>query len=172
MDLKEKIRVVEGFPKEGISFKDVTTLLQDKEAFKYTVDSIASYLKDKKIDVVVGPEARGFIFGTPVAYAIGAGFVPVRKKGKLPFDTIGVNYELEYGSDDLEIHKDAIIPGQRIAIVDDLLATGGTVASVAKLVEHVGGEVVSLNFVVELTGLNGIDKLERYDVMSLVKYEF
>lgn len=172
LDLKEKIRVVEGFPKEGISFKDVTTLLQDKEAFKYTVDSIASYLKDKKIDVVVGPEARGFIFGTPVAYAIGAGFVPVRKKGKLPFDTIGVNYELEYGSDDLEIHKDAIIPGQRIAIVDDLLATGGTVASVAKLVEHVGGEVVSLNFVVELTGLNGIDKLERYDVMSLVKYEF
>lgn len=172
MDLKEKVRVIEDFPKAGISFKDVTTLLQDKDALKYTVDSIAAYLEDKKIDVVVGPEARGFLFGTPVAYAIGAGFVPVRKKGKLPYDTIGINYDLEYGSDDLEIHKDAILPGQRVAIVDDLLATGGTVASVAKLVEQVGGEVVSLNFVIELTGLNGIEKLQGRDVMSLIKYEF
>jgi adenine phosphoribosyltransferase len=172
LDLKKTIRVIEGFPKEGISFKDVTTLLQDKDALKYTVDTIVSYLKDKNIDVIVGPEARGFLFGTPVAYALGAGFVPVRKKGKLPFDTIGINYDLEYGSDDLEIHKDAILPGQRVAVVDDLLATGGTVASVAKLIEQVGGEVISLNFVIELTGLNGIDKLHGYDVMSLLKYEF
>jgi adenine phosphoribosyltransferase len=172
MDLREKIRVIEDFPKPGISFKDVTTLLQDKEALKYTVDAFVSYLKDKQIDIVVGPEARGFLFGAPVAYALGAGFVPVRKRGKLPFDTIGVNYDLEYGSDELEIHKDAILPGQRVAIVDDLLATGGTVGSVAKLIEQVGGEVVSVNFVIELTGLNGIEKLPGYDVMSLLKYEF
>jgi adenine phosphoribosyltransferase len=172
LDLKEKIRVIEGFPKEGISFKDVTTLLQDNAALKYTVDTIASYLKDKNIDIIVGPEARGFLFGTPVAYALGAGFVPVRKKGKLPHDTIGINYDLEYGSDELEIHKDAIRPGQRVAIVDDLLATGGTVASVAKLIEQVGGEVVSINFLIELTGLKGIEKLQSYDVTSMVKYEF
>lgn len=171
LDLKERIRVIEGFPKEGISFKDVTTLLQDKEAFKYTVDTIVNYLKDKNIDIVVGPEARGFLFGAPVAYALGAGFVPVRKKGKLPFDTIGVSYDLEYGSDELEIHKDAIKPGQRVAIVDDLLATGGTIGSVAKLVELVGGEVVSMDFVIELTELNGRDKLKGYDVVSLVQYD-
>lgn len=172
MDLKEKIRVIENFPKEGISFKDVTTLLEDGEALKNTIDTIVSYLKDKNIDVVVGPEARGFLFGSPVAYALGVGFVPVRKPGKLPFDTIGVNYELEYGSDELEIHKNAIRPGQRVAIVDDLLATGGTIGAVAKLIEQVGGVVASIDFVIELTGLNGRDKLENYDIMSLVKYEF
>lgn len=172
MDIKENIRVIEGFPKEGISFKDVTTLLQDGDSFKYTVDAFVDYLKDKNIDIIVGPEARGFLFGAPVAYGLGAGFVPVRKKGKLPYDTISVQYDLEYGSDELEIHKDAIKPGQRVAIVDDLLATGGTIGAVAKLVEQVGGEVVSIDFVVELTGLNGINKLQGYDVMSLVKYEF
>lgn len=171
MDLKERIRVIENFPKEGISFKDVTTLLQDKEALKYTIDKIADYLKDKNIDIVVGPEARGFLFGVPVAYAIGAGFVPVRKKGKLPYDTISVNYDLEYGSDELEIHKDAIKPGQRVAIVDDLLATGGTIGSVAKLVEQIGGVVVTANFVIELKELNGKSKLEGYDIMSLVEYD-
>ena len=171
MDLKERIRVIDNFPKEGISFKDVTTLLQDKDALKYTIDKIAEYLKDKNIDVVVGPEARGFLFGVPVAYAIGAGFVPVRKKGKLPYDTISVNYDLEYGSDELEIHKDAIKPGQRVAIVDDLLATGGTIGSVAKLVEQIGGEVVTANFVIELKDLNGKSKLEGYDIMSLVEYD-
>lgn len=170
MDLKNKIRVIEGFPKEGISFKDVTTLLQDKEAFTYTIDKFKEYLKDKNIDIIVGPEARGFIFGAPLAYAIGAGFVPVRKKGKLPADTISVSYDLEYGSDALEIHKDAIKPGQRVAIVDDLLATGGTIGSVAKLVELVGGEVASVDFVIELTDLKGRDKLKNYDVMSLVSY--
>lgn len=171
MDLKERIRIVDNFPKEGISFKDVTTLLQDKDALKYTIDKIAEYLKDKNIDVVVGPEARGFLFGVPVAYAIGAGFIPVRKKGKLPYDTISVNYDLEYGSDELEIHKDAIKPGQRVAIVDDLLATGGTIESVAKLVEQIGGEVVTVNFVIELKELNGKLKLKDYDIMSLVQYD-
>lgn len=171
MDLKEKIRIIDGFPKEGISFKDVTTLIQDGEALRCAIDKIAEYLKDKKVDMIVGPEARGFIFGVPVAYALGVGFVPVRKKGKLPYDTIRVEYELEYGSDSLEIHKDAIKPGQRVAIVDDLLATGGTIASVAKLVEAVGGEVVSMDFVVELTELNGRAKLEKYDIMSLTQYE-
>lgn len=170
VDLKEKVRVIDGFPKEGISFKDVTTLLQDKDAFKYTVDKIVEYLKDKKIDVVVGPEARGFLFGAPVAYALGAGFVPIRKKGKLPYDTISVNYDLEYGSDELEIHKDSIKKNQRIAIVDDLLATGGTIGSVAKLVEQLGGEVVTVDFVMELTDLNGREKLKKYDIMSLIKY--
>lgn len=171
MDLKEKIRVIENFPKEGISFKDVTTLLQDKDALKYTIDAMVEHLKDKNIDIVVGPEARGFLFGVPVAYALKAGFVPVRKKGKLPGDTLSVSYDLEYGSDILEIHKDSIKQGQRVAIIDDLLATGGTIATVAKLVEEVGGEVVSLDFVIELTELNGISKLNGYDVLSLVKYD-
>lgn len=171
MNLKEKIRIIEGFPKEGISFKDVTTVLNDKEAFKFTIDTIAEHLKDKNIDVIVGPEARGFLFGTPVAYALGAAFVPVRKKGKLPAETISVSYDLEYGNDILEIHKDAIKPGQRVAIVDDLLATGGTIQSVAKLVESVGGEVVSIDFVIELTDLKGREKLEKYDLLSLVQYD-
>ena len=171
MELKNKIRIIEDFPKAGISFKDVTTVLQDKEALKYTIDAFVEYLKDKNIDIIVGPEARGFLFGTPVAYALGAGFVPVRKKGKLPYDTISVKYDLEYGSDELEIHKDAIKPGQRVAVIDDLLATGGTIGAVAKLVEQVGGEVVSVNFLVELTDLKGRDKLEGYDVMSLVEYD-
>lgn len=170
MDLKEKIRIIEDFPKKGISFKDVTTLAQDGEAFKQTIEAMAEYLKDKDIDVIVGPEARGFLFGAPVALALGVGFVPVRKKGKLPYDTIRVEYDLEYGTDVLEIHKDAIKPGQRVAIVDDLLATGGTISAVAKLVEQVGGEVVSLDFVIELTELNGREKLSNYDVLSLVQY--
>ncbi len=171
MDLKSKIRIIEGFPKEGISFKDISTLVQDGDAFKATINMIVENLKDKNIDVIVGPEARGFIFGVPVAYAMGIGFVPVRKKGKLPYDTIKIEYDLEYGSDSLEIHKDAIKPGQRVAIIDDLLATGGTIQSVAKLVELVGGEVASMNFVIELTELKGRDKLGNYDVVSLVEYD-
>lgn len=172
MDLKEKVRVIEGFPKEGISFKDVTTLLQDGEALKEAIDIFKNHLKDKNIDIIVGPEARGFLFGVPVAYALGAGFVPVRKPGKLPFETIQSSYDLEYGSDTLEIHKDAIKPGQRVAVIDDLLATGGTVAAVAKLIEQSGGEVVAMDFLIELTGLNGRDKIAGYDVMSVIDYEF
>ena len=171
MDLKEKIRVIEGFPKEGISFKDITTLVADGESFKESIDRIAEHLKDKNIDVILGPEARGFIFGVPVAYALGVGFVPVRKKGKLPAETVSVEYSLEYGVDVLEIHKDAIKKGQRVAIVDDLLATGGTVDAVAKLVEKVGAEVVALDFAIELTELRGRDKLEGYEIMSLVQYD-
>ena len=171
MDLKSKIRVIEDFPKEGISFKDITSLIGDGEGLKTSIDRIVSHLKDKQIDIVVGPEARGFIFGVPVAYALGAGFVPVRKKGKLPYETISVEYGLEYGSDTLEIHKDAIKKGQRVAIVDDLLATGGTIEAVTKLISSIGGEVVSLDFAIELTELNGRDKLKDYDVMSLVKYD-
>ena len=171
MDLKEKIRVIEGFPKEGISFKDITTLVADGEAFKESIDRIVEHLKDKNVDVILGPEARGFIFGVPVAYALGVGFVPVRKKGKLPAETVSVDYSLEYGVDVLEIHKDSIKKGQRVAIVDDLLATGGTVEAVAKLVEKVGAEVVALDFAIELTELKGRDKLEGYEVMSLLQYD-
>lgn len=172
MNLKDSIRVVEGFPKEGISFKDITTLIGDGEALKCSIDKIVEHLKDKNVDLIVGPEARGFIFGVPVAYALGVGFVPVRKPGKLPCETVSVDYGLEYGNDTLEIHKDAIKKAQRVAIVDDLLATGGTIEAVAKLVETVGAEVVALDFAIELTGLNGRDKLQGYDVMSLVDYEF
>jgi adenine phosphoribosyltransferase len=172
MNLVEKIRIIEDFPKKGISFKDVTTLLKDGEAFKYAVDKMIEYAKDKNIDLVVGPEARGFVFGTPVAYGLGVGFVPVRKPGKLPADTLKYEYDLEYGSDCLEIHKDAIKPGQRVLIVDDLLATGGTIASVANLVEQLGGEVAGMCFLIELTGLNGREKLGKYNVESLIKYEF
>ena len=171
MDLRNKIRVIEGFPKEGISFKDVTTLIQDAEVLKYAIDEIVKDLKDKNIDVIVGPEARGFIFGVPVAYALGVGFVPVRKQGKLPYDTVKIEYDLEYGSDCLEIHKDAIKPGQRVAVVDDLLATGGTIESVARLVELAGGEVAAMEFVIELTELNGREKLQKYNINSLVQYD-
>ncbi|MBE6062889.1 MAG: adenine phosphoribosyltransferase [Clostridium butyricum] len=171
MDFKEKIRVIEDFPKEGISFKDITTLIGDPEGLKGSIDAIVDYLKDKNIDAIVGPEARGFIFGVPVAYALGVGFIPVRKPGKLPAETISVTYDLEYGSDTIEMHKDAIKPGQRVAVVDDLLATGGTVQAVADLIEQAGGVVVSLDFVTELTELKGRDKLKNYDVMSLVEYD-
>ena len=138
---------------------------------KRQAQKLAKELRNKNIDVILGPEARGFIFGVTVAYALGIGFVPVRKKGKLPFETISMEYDLEYGSDVLEIHKDAIKKGQRVAIVDDLLATGGTIKAVTKLVEKAGGEVVALDFAIELTDLKGRDKLKGYEVMSLVQYD-
>lgn len=172
MNLKESVRVIEDFPKAGISFKDVTTLLQDGDALKESIDIFKEHLKDKNIDIIIGPEARGFLFGVPVAYALGVGFVPVRKPGKLPFDTVKTSYDLEYGSDTLEIHADAIKKGQRVAIIDDLLATGGTVSAVAKLVEECGGEVVAIDFLIELTELKGRDKLTKYDVMSVIDYPF
>lgn len=172
MNLKDKVRIIEGFPKAGISFKDVTTLLQDGDALRESINVIAEHLKDKNIDIIIGPEARGFLFGVPVAYVLGAGFVPVRKPGKLPYETIQTSYNLEYGSDVLEIHKDAIKKGQRVAIVDDLLATGGTVAAVAKLVEESGGEVVAIDFLIELTELKGREKIAQYDIMSVIDYPF
>ena len=170
MDLKKAIREIENFPKEGINFKDITTLMQDGETFKYTIDAFINELKDKNVDVIVGPEARGFLMGTPVAYGLGVGFVPVRKPGKLSSETISYSYGLEYGSDTLQIHKDAIKPGQRVAIVDDLLATGGTMEAAAKLIEQLGGEVVSMQFLIELEDLKGREKLSQYEVNSLIKY--
>ena len=172
MDLKSKIRQIEGFPKEGISFKDITTVLKEGEALQYVTDQLTEQLKDLNIDIIVGPEARGFLVGTPVAYKLGVGFVPVRKPGKLPAETLTYEYELEYGTDSLQIHKDSIRPGQRVAIVDDLLATGGTVLATAKMVEALGGQVVSMNFLIELTGLKGRDILKGYEIKSLVEYDF
>lgn len=170
MDLRTKIREIEGFPKEGINFKDITTLLKDSDAFSYSVDKITQDLKDKKIDYIVGPEARGFLMGSAVAYALGVGFIPVRKPGKLPAKTTKYEYDLEYGKDVLEIHTDAIEVGARIAIVDDLLATGGTVEAVARLIEALGGEIVALEFLIELEFLRGREKLKSYYINSLVKY--
>lgn len=170
MDLKRYIREVKDFPKEGIDFKDITTLINDGEAFKFTIDKFVEYLKDKEVDIIVGPEARGFLMGAPVSYGLGIGFVPVRKPGKLPYETESFSYGLEYGEDTIEIHKDSIKKGQRVAILDDLLATGGTVEATAKLVEKLGGEVVSMNFLIELEFLNGRERLKNYDINSLIKY--
>ncbi|MBP7056308.1 MAG: adenine phosphoribosyltransferase [Candidatus Omnitrophica bacterium] len=171
-DLKTYIRDIPGFPKEGIIFKDITTLLKDGVKFKEAVDLIASEFKDKKVDVVLSIEARGFIFGSAVAYKLGSGMAPIRKKGKLPYKTHKVSYELEYGSDTLEIHQDAFPKGARVLIVDDLLATGGTARAVADLVKKMGGEIVGLAFVVELLPLKGREKLKDYNVFSLVKDEY
>ncbi|NLY67863.1 MAG: adenine phosphoribosyltransferase [Tissierellia bacterium] len=171
MDLKAKIRVIEDFPEKGISFKDITPLIKDKEAFGTAVARIVDDLKDKNIDYIAGPEARGFLFGATVAYALGVGFVPVRKPGKLPADTISYEYQLEYGNNILEIHKDAIEKGKRVAIVDDLLATGGTMLAAAKLIESIGGKVVAMEFLIELENLKGREKLSDYYVNSLIKYD-
>lgn len=170
MDLKAKIRVVEDFPKKGISFKDITSLLQDKEAYVYTIDKMVEICKDRNADIVVGPEARGFVLGAPVAYGLKVGFVPIRKPGKLPAETVSYEYDLEYGTDQLEIHSDAIKPGQRVIIADDLLATGGTSLATAKLIEKLGGVVAGMVFVIELSFLEGRKKLEGYQVDSLVQY--
>ncbi len=170
MDLEKYIRVIENFPQEGISFKDVTTLLKDGEAFKHSVKAMADKIKDFDVDLIVGPEARGFIFGAPIAYELGVGFVPVRKPGKLPGDTLKFEYQLEYGMDALEIHKDAIKKGDKIAIVDDLLATGGTILSAVKMVEMLGGEVVHIGFLIELDFLGGRKSLAGYNVSSIIKY--
>ncbi|WP_217586818.1 adenine phosphoribosyltransferase [Lentibacillus saliphilus] len=170
MDYKKHIKIVEDWPKEGIKFKDITPLMENGAAFKSAVDEIVQYAKNKEADVVVGPEARGFIIGCPVSYALGIGFVPVRKEGKLPREVIKVDYGLEYGENVLTIHKDAIKPGQRVLITDDLLATGGTIEATIKLVEQLGGVVVGCAFLVELTYLNGLEKLEDYDVQTLISY--
>jgi adenine phosphoribosyltransferase len=171
MKLKDKIRVIENFPAEGISFKDITTLLKDAEALNECINQMAERFDDVKIDLIVGPESRGFIFATPLAYLLKTGFVPVRKPGKLPAETIKYEYELEYGTDSLEIHKDAIKKGQKVLIVDDLLATGGTMYATAKLVEKLGGEVAGLGFLIELSDLKGRDRLKGYKVESLITYD-
>jgi adenine phosphoribosyltransferase len=170
MDLKQYVTIVENWPKEGIKFKDITTLMDNGDAYRYATDQIVEYAKEKEIDLVVGPEARGFIIGCPVAYALGVGFAPVRKPGKLPRETIKKEYGLEYGKDALTIHKDAIKPGQRVLITDDLLATGGTIEATIKLVEELGGIVAGAAFLIELTYLDGREKLEGYDVLTLMQY--
>lgn len=171
MDLKAKLRHVTGFPKEGIDFIDITTVLQDSEALHQSIDEMKKLaLEMGDFDLIIGPESRGFIFGAPLAYALKKGFVPIRKRGKLPYKTICVEYQLEYGTDVLEIHQDAIRPGQRVVIIDDLLATGGTTESNIKLVEKLGGEVAGLVFFIELGFLKGRSKLEGYKVNSLVKF--
>jgi adenine phosphoribosyltransferase len=168
--LKAAIREVPDWPKKGILFYDVTTLLKQARCFEQTISALFDPYKDKQVDLVLGIEARGFIFAPTVAYALKAGFIPVRKPGKLPAAKLQVNYELEYGTDSLEIHQDAIEPGQRVLIVDDLIATGGTAKAVAEMAETMGATVVGLAFVVELTFLHGRDKLKRYDVHSILKY--
>ena len=168
--LEKSIRNIPDFPKPGILFRDVTTLIQNKEAFKKSIDLLAKKYKGKGFNKVVGVEARGFIFGAAVAHKIGAGFVPVRKKGKLPYKTISTTYELEYGTDTLEIHQDAIISGEKILIIDDLLATGGTVKAVIELVNQLGGKVAGIGFVIELVDLKGKDKFPEYPVYSLVRF--
>ena len=169
-ELKKTLREVPDFPKEGINFIDITTLIADPAAFKRAVDVLAERYRGKGIDKVIGIEARGFIFGAAVAYLIGAGFVPVRKPGKLPAETISIEYELEYGTDTLEIHKDAIAPGEKVVVVDDLLATGGTAAAVAEMVGKLGGELVELGFLVELTFLDPRSKLEGLPLFTMIEY--
>jgi adenine phosphoribosyltransferase len=171
MDLKNYFRIVPDFPKKGINFIDITTLLKDKVALNEALEQLYSKVSDLKIDKVVAIESRGFIFGSLLAHKLNAGFVPVRKPGKLPAEKISESYSLEYGTDTLEIHKDAIEPGEKILIHDDLLATGGTVEAVCKMVEKLGGEISGILFLVELSFLNGREKLSKYNVHSIVKFE-
>jgi adenine phosphoribosyltransferase len=170
-DLKLLIREVPDFPKAGILFYDITTLLKDRQGLRGVIDGLKQHYQVAAVDKVLGIEARGFIFAPALAYAMGAGFVPIRKPSKLPAACVRVNYALEYGTDSLEVHKDAIAPGERVLIVDDLLATGGTAAAAVRLVEEVGGSVVGLGFVVELTFLKGRDKLGGQEVFSLLQYD-
>lgn len=170
MDLKQYVTIVEDYPKPGISFKDITTIMDNGEAYKYATDQMVEYAKTVDAEIIVGPEARGFIIGCPVAYALGIGFAPVRKEGKLPREVIRAEYGLEYGKDVLTMHKDAIKPGQRVLITDDLLATGGTIGATINLVEQLGGIVVGCAFLIELTYLDGRDQLKGYDVATLIQY--
>jgi len=171
MELNSLIRNVPDFPKAGIQFKDITTLIKDKEGFKKSIAWMSSLFRDKQIDKVVAVESRGFIFGAPVAIELEAGLVLVRKKGKLPAETISVKYELEYGTDELEMHRDSIETGERVIIVDDLLATGGTTRAAVELVEKVPAEIVGISFLIELEGLKGREKLGDYPAFSLIKYK-
>lgn len=169
--IEEYIRDIENFPEEGIIFRDITTVLQDADGLRLAVDAMQDKIKDIDFNIVVGPESRGFIFGVPIAYNLHKGFVPVRKKGKLPCETVEKEYELEYGSAIIEMHKDSIKPGDKVVIVDDLIATGGTIEAIVKLIEQLGGEVVGAVFLIELEGLNGREKLKGYNVESIIKYD-
>ena len=169
--LEEYVRSIPDFPEEGIIFRDVTSVLQDADGLRLAVDSMQELLKDVDFDVVVGAESRGFVFGTPIAYNLNKPFVLVRKKGKLPCETVSKEYDLEYGSAVIEMHRDSIQPGQKVVLVDDLIATGGTIQAAAQLVEELGGEVVKIIFLMELAGLKGREKLSKYDVASVIRYE-
>lgn len=171
MELKDFVTTIPDFPKPGIMFRDITTVVSSAEGLKMSIDQMVDQLKNIDFDLVAGSESRGFVFGTPVAYALGKGFVLVRKKGKLPRETISQEYDLEYGTATLEMHKDAIKPGDRVVIVDDLIATGGTTEAMIKMIERLGGKVVKICFVMELAGLGGRDRLKEYDVSSLIRYE-
>ena len=168
--IEEYVRSIPDFPEKGIIFRDITSVLQDADGLKLALDSMIKLLDGVDFDVVVGTESRGFIFGVPIAYALGKPFVPVRKKGKLPCETISEKYDLEYGSAEIEMHKDSILPGQKAVLVDDLIATGGTIEACTKLIERLGGEVVKIIFLMELAGLKGRDKLAKYDVSSVITY--
>jgi len=170
-DFKKFIRNVPDFPKKGIVFRDITTLLNDKVAYRQVIETLYDHYKNRSVDVVVGIEARGFLLASSLAYKLGVGVVPVRKPGKLPAETLRVEYELEYGTDALEIHRDAIEKGQKVLIVDDLLATGGTVAATCQMVEKVGGEIVGIAFLIELDFLRGRKKLNGYELLSLIHYD-
>lgn len=169
--LEDYVRSIPDFPEEGIIFRDVTSVLQDKDSLKLSIDQMQDLVKDLDFDIVVGPESRGFIFGVPIAYNLNKAFVPVRKKGKLPCETIEREYALEYGTATIEMHKDAIKPGQKVVIIDDLIATGGTIEAIIKLIEQLGGEVVKIIFLMELKGLHGRDKLKGYNVDTVISYE-
>lgn len=169
--IEEYVRSIPDFPEEGIIFRDVTSVLQDADGLHMAIDMMQDTIKDLDFDVVAGPESRGFIFGVPIAYNMHKPFVPVRKKGKLPCETVSIDYELEYGTATIEMHKDSIKPGQKVLIADDLIATGGTIEAIIKLVEQLGGEVVGIVFLMELEGLKGREKLAGYRVESVIKYE-
>ncbi|MBV9173931.1 MAG: adenine phosphoribosyltransferase [Chloroflexi bacterium] len=170
VELGSLIRDIQDFPKQGIVFKDITTLLKDADAFRSSIEQLTDLVRAYKPDLVIGMESRGFIFAAPIAYLVGAGFVPVRKLGKLPGEVISTEYELEYGTNTLELHRDAVRPGERVLIVDDLLATGGTVSATIDLVERLRGEVVAVAFLVELLELHGRQRLQNYDVLSLIRF--
>ena len=169
--LEEYVKSIPDFPEEGIIFRDITTVVQDPDGLKLAIDTLAGFLENVDADVIVGPEARGFVFGMPLAYNLNKGFVMIRKKGKLPRETVSQSYALEYGTAEVEIHKDAIVPGQKVVIVDDLLATGGTMEANIKLVEALGGKVVKVLFLIELAGLKGRERLSAYDVDSAIIYD-
>ena len=170
MDLKKYIKDIPDFPEPGVLFRDVTPLLADKDAYQESIRLLSDFAKEKKVDLVVGPEARGFLFGCPVALALNCGFVPVRKPGKLPREVVSQSYDLEYGSNEIQMHSDSIQPGQNVLIVDDLLATGGTVDAAVSLIEKMGGNVVGIAFLIELEALKGRELLKDYEVYSVLKY--
>lgn len=168
--VEDYVRTIPDFPEPGIMFRDITSVLQDPNGLQAAIQGMEELLKDVEFDLVVGPESRGFIFGVPVAYNLKKGFIPVRKKGKLPCETVEMTYDLEYGTATIELHKDAIKPGQKVVVIDDLIATGGTIEAIVKLVEQLGGEVVKIIFLMELEGLNGREKLKGYDMDAVIRY--